>query len=141
MVLRRCGICAADGPLTGTGDDTFSPTAPMARGMLVTVLYRLEGEPAVNGGKSFVDVSTCKWFENAVIWAAQNKIFEGYDEMHFGPEDNISREQMRRSSGVMRRAMWNATRSRRFFIGLLRILRGERTLALDTLRYSKRYSR
>ena len=53
-----------------------------------------EGEPAVNGGKSFVDVSTCKWFENAVIWAAQNKIFEGYDEMHFGPEDNISREQI-----------------------------------------------
>ena len=82
------------GLFTGTGDDTFSPTAPMARGMLVTVLYRLEGEPAVNGGKSFVDVSTCKWFENAVIWAAQNKIFEGYDEMHFGPEDNISREQI-----------------------------------------------
>lgn len=79
---------------SGTGDDMFSPTTPMTRGMLVTVLYRLEGEPAVTGTNPFDDVASGKYYENAVTWAAANKIVDGYGDGKFDPEAPITREQM-----------------------------------------------
>ena len=78
----------------GTSPTTFAPHTDMTRGMLVTVLWRMDGKPAVTGTNPFDDVESGKYYENAVIWAAQNKIVEGYGEGKFGPNDDITREQM-----------------------------------------------
>ena len=60
---------AVNGLMNGTSDTTFSPTDDMTRAMLVTVLYRIAGEPAVNGTNSFKDVANGRWYTNAIIWA------------------------------------------------------------------------
>ena len=78
----------------GTSPTTFEPHTSMTRGMLVTVLYRLEGESAVTGTNPFDDVESGKYYENAVIWAAQNNIVGGYGNGKFVPDDSITREQM-----------------------------------------------
>lgn len=78
----------------GTSPTTFAPHTAMTRGMLVTVLYRLEGEPAVTGTNPFDDVERGRYYENAVIWAAENELVGGYGNGKFGPDDDISREQM-----------------------------------------------
>lgn len=82
------------GLFNGTGDNKFSPHASMNRAMLVTVLYRLEGEPRVTGSSEFKDVAVGQWYTSAVIWATQNEIINGYGNGKFGPTDNITREQM-----------------------------------------------
>lgn len=82
------------GLFNGTGEHTFSPKAPMTRAMLVTVLYRLEGEPAVYGSNAFSDVAEGLWYSDAVLWAARNGIVTGYTNGEFGVNDNITREQM-----------------------------------------------
>ena len=82
-----------EGMMNGTADDTFSPNLNTTRGMIVTILYRLENEPAVSGNP-FGDVETGKYYANAVVWAAANDIVNGYGEGIFGPEDNITREQL-----------------------------------------------
>ncbi|NLK87200.1 MAG: S-layer homology domain-containing protein [Clostridiaceae bacterium] len=81
------------GLMTGTGDTAFSPQANTTRGMIVTILYRLEGAPAASAN-SFSDVAAGKYYTNAVAWAAENKIVGGYGNGKFGPEDAITREQM-----------------------------------------------
>ena len=78
----------------GTSPTTFAPRAAMTRGMLVTVLYRMEGSPAVTGANPFDDVESGKYYENAVIWAAKNGIVGGYSAAAFGPDDAITREQL-----------------------------------------------
>ena len=78
----------------GTSPMTFAPRAAMTRGMLVTVLWRMEGKPAVTGANPFDDVASGKYYKNAVIWAAKNGIVGGYSAAAFGPEDNITREQL-----------------------------------------------
>lgn len=83
-----------EGLFNGTGDNKFSPNASMNRAMLVTVLYRLEGEPKVTGSSAFQDVARGQWYTNAVIWATENEIVNGYGNGKFGPTDNITREQM-----------------------------------------------
>lgn len=80
--------------LEGVGADRFSPDSPMTRGMLVTVLYRLIGEPQTNGSAGFTDVSSGLWYSNAVAWASVNGIVNGYGDGTFGPDDYITREQM-----------------------------------------------
>lgn len=84
----------SNGMMVGTGDTKFSPDTTTTRGMIVTILYRLEGEPAVAGTSSFNDVASGRWYANAVKWAAENEIVGGYGNGNFGPEDPISREQM-----------------------------------------------
>ncbi len=84
----------SNGMMVGTGDTKFSPDTTTTRGMIVTILYRLEGEPAVSGTSSFNDVASGRWYANAVKWAAENEIVGGYGNGNFGPEDPISREQM-----------------------------------------------
>ena len=84
----------ANGLMAGTGSTTFAPGATTTRGMIVTILYRLEGEPAVTAGSSFTDVGSGAWYADAVAWAAANSIVGGYGGGKFGPEDNITREQM-----------------------------------------------
>lgn len=78
----------------GTGGGMFSPSAPMTRAMLVTVLHRLEGLPAAGGINSFTDVKDGRWYTDAIIWANENKIVKGYGKGLFGTNDNVTREQM-----------------------------------------------
>lgn len=85
----------AKGLFTGTSATTFHPDQAMNRAMLVTVLYRMEKEPAAEGrGKSFADVSAGAYYAKAVAWASDKGIVAGYSETQFGPEDTITREQL-----------------------------------------------
>jgi hypothetical protein len=79
--------------MVGTGDTTFSPQDNTIRGMIVTILYRLEGSPAPSDN-IFSDVAEGKYYTNAVAWAAKYKIVSGYGNGKFGPEDAITREQL-----------------------------------------------
>lgn len=83
-----------NGLFAGTSDTTFSPNASMTRAMLVTVLYRLEGEPAVSGRSGFSDVTFNSYYEDAVTWAADNGIVNGTSITTFSPNANVTREQM-----------------------------------------------
>ncbi len=79
---------------SGTSADEFSPAADMTRGMLVTVLYRMEGEPTVNGDAGFTDVKSGDWYAKAVAWAKANNIVSGVSAAEFAPNNKITREQM-----------------------------------------------
>jgi len=81
-----------NGLMMGTGTN-FEPNTAINRAMLVTILYRLEGEPAVNYKNTFNDVAENQWYTDAVIWASENGIVSGYGGGLFGPTDNITREQ------------------------------------------------
>ena len=83
-----------NGLFAGTSDTTFSPNASMTRAMLVTVLYRLEDQPAVNGRSGFSDVQYNGYYEDAVTWAADNGIVNGTSASTFSPNANVTREQM-----------------------------------------------
>lgn len=83
-----------NGLFSGTSDTTFSPNASMTRAMLVTVLYRLEGQPAVNGRSGFSDVQYNGYYEDAVTWAADNGIVNGTSTTTFSPNANVTREQI-----------------------------------------------
>ncbi len=85
-------VCAM-GLFNGTADGTFSPAAPMTRGMLATVLWRMGGTPAPRGKNQFADIKA-DWYKDAVLWANENNIVSGYGGGLFGPDDNITREQM-----------------------------------------------
>ena len=76
----------------GVSDTEFAPDATMTRGMLVTVLYRLAGQPEA-AAAGFVDVAAEAWYARAVAWAAENGIVLGYGDS-FGPNDLVTREQM-----------------------------------------------
>lgn len=82
------------GLMNGTGTTTFSPNVTTTRGMIVTILYRLDHEPAVSGSLPFDDVKPGSYYENAILWAAENDIANGYGNGTFGPDDPITREQM-----------------------------------------------
>ena len=82
-----------EGLMNGTSNTAFEPNLTTTRGMIVTILYRLEDEPVVAGGRPFTDIAG-GYYEFAVAWAAANQIVTGYDENTFGPDDTITREQM-----------------------------------------------
>lgn len=79
---------------TSTTALTFEPMAACTRSMIVSILYRMEGSPAIDYEAGFPDVPAGKWYSNAVIWAYQNGIVAGYDTGFFGPFDEITREQL-----------------------------------------------
>ena len=79
--------------MTGTSATTFSPGLPTTRGMLVTVLHRLEGAPSA-GDAPFSDVPSGAYYRDAAAWAAGQGIVEGYGDGRFGPEDPVTREQL-----------------------------------------------
>lgn len=81
------------GLMNGTGTGMFTPNAATTRGMIVTILYRLEGEPAVAVNCPFSDVKSGAYYEKAITWAAANDIVGGYGAGKFGPDDTITREQ------------------------------------------------
>ena len=78
----------------GTSDTTFEPKGEMTRAMLVTVLYRLEGQPKPTAVNPFTDVPNGKWYTDAVTWAAENGIVSGIGEGKFDPDGRVTREQM-----------------------------------------------
>lgn len=79
--------------MSGTGDYEFSPGLNTTRGMLVTILYRIDGTPAA-GTSTFSDVPIGEWYSDAVAWASSNEIVGGYSAESFGPTDDVTREQM-----------------------------------------------
>ena len=83
-----------NGLMNGTDATTFSPNASTTRGMIVTILYRQAGSPAVAENSGFADVAADAYYADPVAWAAANGIVKGYSESQFGPNDNITREQM-----------------------------------------------
>ena len=83
-----------NGLMSGTTNTTFAPNESLTRGMLVAILYRAEGEPAVNKSIPFSDVDINAYYANAFIWAQQNGIVNGVTENAFAPDDNITREQI-----------------------------------------------
>ena len=85
--------------MNGIDAGVFSPNTNLTRAMLVTILWRFEGEPAVNGKTAadngqFSDVADGSWYSDAVMWAAGKGIIEGYGDGRFGPNDEITREQL-----------------------------------------------
>jgi len=81
--------------IRGYDDYTFAPNDKLTRGMMVTILYRMEGRPAVTGNTLFPDVQdSSKYYYDAVKWATDNKIVSGYDNGNFGPNDKIQRQQL-----------------------------------------------
>ena len=83
------------GIMKGVGDGTcFDPDAPLTREMFATILYRMEGQPAVTYTGKFPDVPGGKWYSNAIIWASEQGIVGGYSDGTFGTGDYITREQI-----------------------------------------------
>lgn len=81
------------GLMNGTSATTFTPNAATTRGMIVAILYRLEGEPAA-GQSGFADVDPSAYYASAVAWASANGIVNGYEDNTFRPGHPITREQM-----------------------------------------------
>lgn len=84
--------CYEAGLISGVGDNKFAPEVELNRAMLVTILYRLEGSPEVTAENKFDDVDD-SWYTNAIIWATENGVVNGYGDGKFGPTDSITREQ------------------------------------------------
>jgi len=82
------------GIFRGTGASEFRPETVMSRAMLVTMLWRLKGEPQAAVPAAFTDVVQGSWYADAVAWAAETGLVTGYDALHFGPEDDLTREQI-----------------------------------------------
>ncbi len=82
------------GLMDGVGDNLFAPNSETTRAQLVTILYRLEGEPEVSGTSGFTDVEAGTWYTDAVAWAAANGIVNGVSETEFAPGKDITREQL-----------------------------------------------
>ena len=83
-----------NGLFTGTSATKFSPELPMNRAMLVTVLYRLDGQSKTASAVQFKDVAAGQWYADAVAWASENSIVSGYSANKFGPSDLVTREQI-----------------------------------------------
>ena len=86
-----------NGLMAGTSANTFAPDRTTTRGMIVTILYRLEGSPHIENeiwGYPFQDVDANAYYATAVYWARMNGIVAGYSDELFGPDDIITREQM-----------------------------------------------
>ena len=79
---------------TNTDRSTFEPSTTTTRAMIVTILWRIEGNPVVNYLLNFEDVDTEQWYSEAIRWATSEKIVEGYGNGKFGTNDAITREQM-----------------------------------------------
>ena len=80
--------------IMGTTNETFSPNTNVTRGNLVTILWRMEGNPKSSGDISFPDVKETDYYYEAVKWAEKTGVVHGYDTGKFGPNNNISREQL-----------------------------------------------
>jgi hypothetical protein len=83
-----------NGIMEGNGDGTFTPNKELTRAQLAQILYNLAGKPAVTGKSTFTDVADGAWYSDAVIWAAQQGIVDGYEDGTFHPTTDISRQDL-----------------------------------------------
>ena len=90
------GICFVieNGLMVGTTSTTFAPKDTLTRAMLVTVLYRMAGSPAVNAPSGFADVDDGQWYSDAIAWAAADGIVNGVGGNKFAPSEPVTREQL-----------------------------------------------
>ena len=82
------------GLMTGLTATTFGPNLSTTRGMIVTILWRMENEPAAKHGCPFADVRRGSYYEQAIAWASENGIVTGFDASTFAPDRAITREQL-----------------------------------------------
>ena len=78
----------------GYNATTFGPNDTLSRAMVVQVLYNKEGQPAISVKHSFTDVPADQWFNNAITWGTQKGVMGGYGDGKFGPNDNVTLEQL-----------------------------------------------
>ncbi|MCD8374855.1 MAG: S-layer homology domain-containing protein [Oscillospiraceae bacterium] len=83
-----------NGLMTGTSATTFEPDTATTRGMIATMLHRLESEPTASAAHSFGDVASASYYEQSIAWAEENGIVQGYGDGTFRPDDAITREQL-----------------------------------------------
>ncbi len=83
-----------NGVMKGVSSSRFDPSGTTSRAMIVTMLYRMEGEPESDYQMTFQDVPAGKWYTEAIRWAAENKIVSGYNDNTFGPKDEVTRQQL-----------------------------------------------
>lgn len=83
-----------NGLMNGTASNLFSPELATSRGMIVTILYRIEGSPEVSGSCPFTDVVAGRYYEKPIIWARENGMVDGVGHGRFDPDGKITREQM-----------------------------------------------
>ncbi len=84
----------ANGLMDGVSSTRFSPDTALSRAMMVQVLWNLEGRPVVNYAMNYDDVDQGSWYAEAIRWASSEQIAGGYGNQEFGPDDDITREQM-----------------------------------------------
>ncbi len=87
-------FCVENGLMNGVADDKFAPSGTLSRGMIVTMLWRMEDEPVVNYAMTFKDVAAGKWYTEAIRWAQSTGVAGGYSADSFGPDDDVTREQL-----------------------------------------------
>ena len=83
-----------NGLMNGVSATRFAPYGSTTRGMIVTILYRMEGQPAVSRDCPFADVASGSYYERAITWAAANGIVTGHSSTVFAPDADITREQL-----------------------------------------------
>ena len=83
-----------NGLMLGTSKTLFSPHGTVTRGMMATILWRMEGSLAPKDENSFTDVEAGMWYADAITWTTENGIFAGYSKDKFGPDDPVTREQL-----------------------------------------------
>lgn len=88
--------CVLFGLMSGVGNDLFDPDGMTTRAMLVSILYRMAGEPDVSElpETPFEDVGPDAWYADAVRWASANEVAAGMDDTHFAPDDHLTRAQL-----------------------------------------------
>ena len=96
--------CVENGLMNGIGSNRFDPAGTCSRAMIVSILYRLEGSPAVTYSEVFADVPDNSWYTDGVLWAEEHDIVNGFGNGKFGPGDQITREQL--STILMRYAQY-----------------------------------
>ncbi len=100
-------FCVENAYMLGVAENTFEPGGALSRGMIVTMLWRMEGSPAANYAMTFKDVEAGRWYTEAIRWAQSTGVVKGYNEDSFGPDDNVTREQL--AAMLMRYAGFKGT--------------------------------
>jgi len=87
-------FCVEKGYMNGVSATKFDPSGTLSRGMIVTMLWRMEGSPVLNYAMSFRDVAADQWYTEAIRWAQSTGVVTGYSAYSFGPNNNVTREQL-----------------------------------------------
>lgn len=87
-------FCIKNGIMNGFSDGTFKPDRNVSRATIVTLLWRWNRAEKISGTVNYNDVSNSEWYYDAIVWADKNGIVNGYGDGRFGPNDDITREQL-----------------------------------------------